>query len=223
MGSDGLIDAYCERTGPEFWAEPVNAVTNAAFLIAALVMALRLRRRPFGAGHVLTLILAAIGAGSFLFHTFATRWAAAADVLPILAFILTYVFVASRDFLGLGPLWSAALAAAYIPYSALLVPLFARLDWLGSSAAYAPVPLLILAFALAVARRAPATARGLALGAALLIVSLTFRTIDEPLCARFPAGTHFVWHLLNALMLGWMIEVWRRHTAGPGLAERRAL
>ena len=30
------IDGYCERTGPEYWSEPVNAVTNAAFLIAAL-------------------------------------------------------------------------------------------------------------------------------------------------------------------------------------------
>ncbi|MFT7390517.1 MAG: hypothetical protein ACI9ZH_000740, partial [Paracoccaceae bacterium] len=30
------IDAYCERLGPQFWAEPVNAATNLAFLIGAL-------------------------------------------------------------------------------------------------------------------------------------------------------------------------------------------
>jgi hypothetical protein len=24
-------------------------------------------------------------------------------------------------------------------------------------------------------------------------------------------GTHFLWHILNGLMLGWMIEVYRRH------------
>ena len=29
-----FIDAYCERTDPSYWSEPVNAVTNAAFLIA---------------------------------------------------------------------------------------------------------------------------------------------------------------------------------------------
>ena len=32
------IDAYCERLGPQFWAEPVNAATNGAFLIAALAV-----------------------------------------------------------------------------------------------------------------------------------------------------------------------------------------
>ena len=29
------IDAYCERTSAAYWAEPVNAVTNLAFLLAA--------------------------------------------------------------------------------------------------------------------------------------------------------------------------------------------
>jgi hypothetical protein len=27
-------------------------------------------------------------------------------------------------------------------------------------------------------------------------------------------GTHFLWHLLNAVMLGWMINVYVRHRAG---------
>ena len=31
------IDAYCERTDPGYWAEPVNALTNLAFLLAALI------------------------------------------------------------------------------------------------------------------------------------------------------------------------------------------
>jgi hypothetical protein len=46
------------------------------------------------------------------------------------------------------------------------------------------------------------------------------RTLDEPFCATFPIGTHFLWHLLNALMLGWMIEVYRRHMLA-GRAVRR--
>jgi hypothetical protein len=32
---DGYMDVYCERTGPGLLAEPLNAVTNASFLIAA--------------------------------------------------------------------------------------------------------------------------------------------------------------------------------------------
>ena len=60
-------------------------------------------------------------------------------------------------------------------------------------------------------RKSSQTASGMALGAAILVVSLTFRTLDGPLCAAVPLGTHFLWHILNAVMLGWMIEVWRRH------------
>ena len=40
------IDAYCERLGPAFWAEPVNALTNAAFPIAAWVAWRRWRGDP---------------------------------------------------------------------------------------------------------------------------------------------------------------------------------
>jgi hypothetical protein len=57
----------------------------------------------------------------------------------------------------------------------------------------------------------PDTALGLAMGATLLILSILFRSIDLPLCSGWPLGTHFMWHILNALMLGWMIEVYRRH------------
>jgi hypothetical protein len=60
-------------------------------------------------------------------------------------------------------------------------------------------------------RRRADTGRGLIFGAALLTLSLTARSLDMALCDSIPVGTHFLWHLLNALMLGWMIEVWRRH------------
>ena len=32
-------------------------------------------------------------------------------------------------------------------------------------------------------------------------VSLVFRTVDNQVCGGFPLGTHFVWHLLNGVLL----------------------
>lgn len=212
------VDGYCERLGPEYWAEPVNAVTNAAFLVAAAVMWPRVRGMV--TGRVLVLILAAIGVGSYLFHTHANRLTGLMDVLPILAFILAYVFAASRDFLGLSPVKAGLVTAGFLPYAAATVPLFAMIPGLGSSAGYAPVPVLILGYAWLLRRRAPETARGLAVGAAILIASLTFRTLDGPLCGVVPMGTHFLWHILNGVMLGWMIEVWRRHMLAGDAARR---
>lgn len=212
MGWLDAVDGYCERLGPGFWAEPVNAVTNAAFLIAAAVMWRRAAGQPMAQS--MAIVLGVIGVGSWLFHTHANRLTGLMDVLPILAFILLYVFAASRDFLGLKP-WQAGLCTlAFVPYAAATVPLWAMVPGLGSSAGYAPVPVLILAYAALLRRRAPATAGGLAIGAAILILSLTFRTLDEPLCGLVPLGTHFMWHVLNAVMLGWMIEVWLRHRKG---------
>jgi hypothetical protein len=205
------VDIYCERTGPDYWSEPVNALTNAAFLIAAFVMARRLRGQDLPLAWLLVAILAVIGVGSFLFHTHANRLTGLMDVLPILGFILVYIFAATRDFLGARS-WVAGLAVlGFLPFAAVLVPVFARIPGVAVSAGYMPVPVLILLYALALRRRATGTAWGLAAGAGILLLSLFFRSIDQAVCDAFPLGTHFLWHILNAVMLGWMIEVYRRH------------
>ena len=51
-----------------------------------------------------------------------------------------------------------------------------------------------------VVRKSPVAALVLAAGC-VLVVSITARTIDMAVCAAFPLGTHFLWHLLNALTL----------------------
>jgi hypothetical protein len=205
------IDGYCERLDASYWAEPINAVTNLAFILAALIMAVRLRGSNLMIGWALVWVLALIGVGSFLFHTHAQGWSAVADVGAILFFILLYLFAASHNYLGLSAFWSAMSVAAFFPFALGLQPLFANLPVLGVSSAYLPVALLIAIYGVILLRRAPDTARGLLVGAALLMVSILLRSLDEPLCDSIPIGTHFAWHILNAIMLGWMIEVYRRH------------
>ena len=203
------VDGYCERLGPGYWAEPLNALSNLAFLLAAGVMWPRLRGLPLA--RAMVALLTVIGIGSYLFHSHANRLTGVMDVAPIAGFILLYVFAASRDVLGLRGWQAGASTLAFLPYAALSVPLWALVPGLGSSAGYMPLPVLILLYAGLLRRSAPDTARGLAIGAGLLLLSLTFRTLDGPLCKANPLGLHFIWHLLNAAMLGWMIEVYRRH------------
>ncbi len=212
-----FIDGYCERLGPDYWAEPVNAVTNAAFVLAALVMWVRIRGHGLWLAQALVVLLAAIGVGSYLFHTHAQVWAALVDVTPIGLFILVYLFAANLHFWNMR-LWVALLGTlAFIPYSIALTPVFNALPFFEISSFYWPVPLLIAGYAFALRNRTSATSRGLWIGAGILTPSLVFRSIDEPLCGAWPLGTHFLWHILNAVMLGWMIEVYRRHMlAGAG-------
>ncbi|KPP93658.1 MAG: Alkaline phytoceramidase (aPHC) [Rhodobacteraceae bacterium HLUCCA08] len=208
------IDAYCERTDFSYWSEPVNAVTNAAFLVAALVMWPRVR--GLTGGRVLAAILFAIGIGSYLFHTHATAWAATADVLPILAFILVYLFLVNRDVAGWPPVVAAIGTAGFVPYAAGLTLLLRDLPFFGVSSFYWSVPVLLVLYGFWLRRRVPATVRGFVIGAAILALSISLRSVDEAWCENLPLGTHFLWHVLNAVMLGWMIEVYRRHMLEGG-------
>lgn len=209
MDWNEAVDGYCERLAPGLWAEPLNLASNLAFLVAAVVIWRRCAGLP--EGRVLAVLTFAIFIGSSLFHALAVRWAGLADVLPIVAFILAYLFLAARDFLGLRPMLAGLATLAVIPYAVVTVPLFALIPELGSSAGYAPVPVLIFFFVFLLATRNPRLAGGLALGALILVISLGFRTLDLPFCDLWPTGTHFLWHATNALMLAWMAEVWRRH------------
>ena len=205
------IDGYCERTDFSYWSEPVNAVTNGAFVLAALWMWRRCHGVP--AARVLCVILFLIGIGSYLFHTHATQWAALADMAPIGLFILVYLFLVNRDFVGLRP-WVAVVAtSAFVPYAAVMLPVLNALPFFHISDFYWTVPLLLCAYAAFLFKRHTSTARGMLGGAALLCLSITVRSVDETLCAYWPMGVHFMWHILNACMLAWMIEVYRRHVS----------
>lgn len=218
MELDDRFDLYCERMGPEFWAEPINAVTNAAFLLAAIWAGARLRGTGLTLGWVLVILLAAIGVGSFLFHSFATGWAALADVIPIALFILVFVFATHRDVIG-HPVWVAALAVpGFLIFAAVTGPGFAALPFFEVSAGYWPVVLALILYA-GVLRSMPKLARGFLIGAAILTMSLTARSVDLRVCEAIPFGTHFLWHVLNGVMLAWMIEVYRRHMLAGAAAR----
>jgi len=205
------LDGYCERLDPGLWVEPVNALTNAAFLVAAWIMWRRVRGTALGLAKALCIILALIGVGSFLFHTFAQSWAMIADVTPIALFVLVYIFAANRDYWGVSLVPALGLTALFFPFAAATLPLFNALPFFKISAGYWPIATLIALYAIALRRKLPQVARGLGVGAALLALSLTFRSLDMLVCPSLPLGTHFLWHILNAVMLGWMIETYRRH------------
>ena len=217
MDWSAKIFSYCERgLDPAFWAEPFNAISNAAFLIAAAIAfaqwtRVRTPARPAWSELVLICIVAVIGVGSFLFHTYATRWAVLADVIPITIFMLAFLGYALRRFAGVG--WVITVVCVAVFFGTLNAAETIKCGGRGclnGSLAYLPaLAVLILIGAWLAWRRHPAAARLLA-GAGIFAISLTFRTIDRSFCPmtafyhRSPLGTHFLWHILNATLL-WML------------------
>jgi hypothetical protein len=194
------VDLYCERTDPSFWAEPVNAISNAAFLIAAAAAYMQWRRAGGRDVPVLLLIVltAVIGVGSFIFHTVATSGAVLFDTVPIAVFIYGYLFFALRRFLGLSAMAALALLIVFAGLSSLEAA-YVPQDALNGSHAYLPALAATVLIGVITTRR---TAGPLVLGAgAVLAVSLVFRSIDQAVCPSFPLGTHFLWHTLNGVVL----------------------
>ena len=139
------IDIYCERLDSSMWAEPINAVTNFAFVLAAIIMWFRCKNLV--EGKVLAVLLFSIGYGSFLFHTFAQTWAAILDVASILIFILAYIFVANHRFLMWSKLASVIGVILFFPYQFLLVNMLSNFQLFGSSVQYIPIAILIFIYA----------------------------------------------------------------------------
>jgi Ceramidase len=222
VSAGATVFVYCERgVDPGFFAEPLNAVTNLAFVIAGGLILAHLLRGPAGTSRVIPIVLAVlaalIGIGSFLFHTMATRWAGLADVLPILIFMVVYVGFATRVLLGLPIAWSVGVSLGYLAaiWAAgqircgvdgfIPVGLVGQRCWNGSIA-YLPALLALLAVGGVLAYRHQPAGKVLLAAAGVFAVSLIFRSLDREMCpytaiVGHQLGTHFVWHLLNALTL----------------------
>ncbi len=194
------IDLYCERLDPSFWAEPVNALSNVAFLLAAWAAFVEWRKVGGGDRVILALIaiVAVVGAGSFIFHTVATRGAMMLDVGPIGVFIYSYFLFALRRFLALP--WPAAVVT-FVTFVALSFGLavYVPRTFLNGSAGYFPALAALIVIGWLIRERA--AGRALLIAAAAFIASLFFRIIDLDICGAFPTGTHFLWHILNAVVL----------------------
>jgi len=213
---------YCERgSDPTFWAEPINAFTNLAFILVAALAATMLHRAPNaqgrGAETLLIVLVVAIGIGSFLFHTFATRWAWLTDVGPITLFMLVYFGYALRRFVGLnwpsvsacvglfvGALW----LAEGVPCSPNFMPVSNGLGLacLNGAAGYLPGLVALIGIGLVLVVHRHAAGRTLLVAAGVFTVSMVFRTMDFETCTMTMVlgariGTHFLWHLLNAMVL----------------------
>ncbi|CAN5526681.1 ceramidase domain-containing protein [soil metagenome] len=200
------MDAYCERLGPGLFAEPLNAISNLAFFAAALWGARAARAtRSDAAVWMLVALVFLIGAGSTAFHMFANRLSVLADVIPISLFIYAYLGFAMRRYLGAG--WIVMGGALVLLLAVTLaIEHWSPPGFLNGSGAYLPALLAGLVVAIVALAQNLAVAPYLIAASTVLAVSLIFRTADQIACSLIPIGTHFIWHLLNGLLLAVYLE-----------------
>lgn len=213
------LDGYCERAGdPSLWGEPLNALTNLCFIVAAILAANALHRTPniFKVDlWLLVAMLFGIGIGSGAWHMVPTGHTVLMDVLPITLFINIYLVSALRRILGLSYTKVACWWAVYFG-AGLVAQYQLPADTLNGTIMYVPTFLTLVILTVAV------KAKDAALGAifvkvlAVWALSLTFRTIDPEICEIFPYGTHFLWHALNAWVLWRLLTALIAHAVARG-------
>src|SRR5438105_3902040 len=200
------VDAYCERIAPGLLGEPLNALSNISFFLAA-GWAAKAARRVHADWPVWLLIsiVLLIGFGSLAFHVFANRWSLLADVIPITLFIYGYLAFALRRLLAMG--WvGIALSLAVLFAAGALMDRATPPGFFNGSGPYLPPLAASLIVALALRARAHPASSYILAASIVLLVSIVFRTIHLLICPVLPIGTHFLWHLLNGLMLALYLE-----------------
>ena len=213
-----FIDLYCERTAHGFFNEPLNAVSNASFIAAAWwasrqnVMGTKTPRVFW----VLCVLAALIGFGSIAFHTVPSRFTQWLDVIPIWAFVVTYAMAVTHS--GTGNRWRYTLSICAFVIGLVFVLFFVTGDNLSASPPgaevrpyngslqYLPVVLVLLLFSVCAGVVNHRIKYHLWLATGLFVAALTFRTIDINVCSAFPVGTHFVWHLLDGVLIAVLLH-----------------
>ena len=143
----GYIDIYCERLEPVLWAEPLNAVTNIAFLMAAFLSyfcAKKYERHRDLTVKILITLLFAIGLGSLNFHLLATKSAMLSDVIPILLYQIAFIVSYAYFVMKMNPLQTAILFILFMASNAVMDMVPA--DILNGSASYFPALIFLFGF-----------------------------------------------------------------------------
>jgi hypothetical protein len=193
------IGYYCGRFGPGWWGEPLNSLSNAAFVFGAIAAFWFWRARPDRDRWQLPLfaLAASIGLGSFVFHSHPTPATLVVDLVPIQVFGLAALAYVGVRYVGLGAGRTVALLIAFFVVRQVWIR-SVNPGLLGGGITHVPAVVLLFGFAVVLKRRRAALANFLLLACAAYVAALWVRSWDLPLCATIPIGLHWVWHLLTA-------------------------
>lgn len=200
------IDIYCERISAAFWAEPLNAFSNLSFIFTGLFFLFQLRKNGHDNFWIrwLSLMTIIVGVGSFLFHTFANFWSMWADVLPIMILMCTYFFYVLKKVFRFSLITTIFGLLTFFLVGFLLEAYLPR--WFNGSISYAHAFASMGLTYWFTRHTNPIFSKSVKTALILFFISLVFRSTDMAFCESITIGTHFLWHLINGAMIGYLLK-----------------
>lgn len=195
-----IYSVYCESGIGLFYTQPINTVSNVALLISAYLAFRFIKTNHVNnkAIKILPFIIAITGVGSMLWHGIPGPLTNFADTLPLSTFVLVSLFLFLGKLLGKKALvWKIFLAFTLIeiPFIFHIIPSFNG---------FLPYSIILLFGAFifyGLIRKHKELTSDLIVIISLFATALVFRTLDLTICSSFSIGTHFIWHISNALVL----------------------
>ena len=216
------VGFYCGRFGPGFLGEPLNQLSNLAF-IAGAAFAWSVWRRDASRSPwegFLFLSAASIGIGSLVFHAEPTPATLLGDLVPIQIFGLAFGAYVLIRYLSLTVLASVAVVACFVLLRQSWIAVAPR-GALGGGITHVPTFLALAAFGLLLRRRGNSVSTYVTAALVSYACALLVRSWDLHLCQSFPLGVHWLWHLLTALTVTVLLLGVARVSPNPSI-ERTA-
>jgi len=202
-----FLDHYCERTLPQLWNEPLNVLTNIAFLavfypvLRSLQKLSRENDMPLWDLWILTGFIAFVGIGSATWHVLASSWALWADRIPILLFISLYLVSCLLRVFNMSLIVALSALVLFHTVNTLVQFMFPAYTMNGSLF-YIPTLVILFVMTILLWLKRNKSIRKYFLSACVLFsVAIIFRSIDLVACDIIPTGTHYIWHLLIAFTM----------------------
>lgn len=207
------IDIYCERVDSSFLSEPLNAITSLGYIVVFLLLFKNYKEEDIKSSSFMLLLslLFFIAVGSFLLHTFANIYSAMANSFIFILFTLSYIAIVLRIVF-----YESWLKISLILLGLFMFSYFGFLEdyldnpkelFINSSIQYAPILFLMIVFTVALYLKRATLCKYAFYALGLFFLSLIFRNSDMNLCDSISIGTHFMWHMANAMMLYYLLYI----------------
>ena len=154
-----------------------------------------------GKTHSLTLFFSGltllIGLGSSLFHSYQTGWAQLSDVIPCWTFMMTYIGSALYYMLNI----SKTRTFFYMPAFSASLAFTGTFHLEAPSVPWIPAGIMLWILSAGLYNRGRQSYYSIGAGAMCFTVGLTLKHINPWMIGHLGIGTHWLWHLVTALML----------------------
>ncbi|MCR4304931.1 MAG: ceramidase [Gallionella sp.] len=194
------VGYYCGRFEAGLLGEPQNSFSNLAFIAGAMIAWVVWRQNPARDPWQLLLFVlaAAIGVGSFIFHSAPTTATLMMDLVPVQVFGLTYLAYVCVRYLRMSMLVTAALVIGFFLARQYWIAVTPR-GALGGGITHVPSLLALIAVGAALLYKRIRVGRYILFASIAYVSGILVRSWDLYICPSFPLGVHWLWHFLTAL------------------------